>query len=178
MSSADVEHLGIRCSLPLRQRNTSKATFMVLFSDQPLVRDFPSAEVLEFHVSFQTQGKHIVFVENLLLQPCVLLPATLSRLSWRYSAQPLLMPVTPPSSATQLLQYFSSYHPNSCPIHLPCVLLPLDLLPKSASLPLSYPMPGSLFSFTHSLCRLNSRLQVSAFLVSPHKALCPSPSLF
>lgn len=71
MSSADVEHLDIRCSLPLRQRNTSKATFMVLFSDQPLVRDFPSAEVLEFHVSFQTQGKHIVFVENLLLQPCV-----------------------------------------------------------------------------------------------------------
>lgn len=57
--------------------------------------------------------------------------------------------------------------------------VPLDLLPKSPSLPLSSPMPGSLFSITHSLCRLNSRLQVSAFLVSPHKTFCcPSPLLF
>lgn len=111
MLSADVEHLGIRCSLQLRLRLTAKQQFIVV-SWPAISERFSQCWGSGISSFISYLGKTFVFLENLLLQPWLFLPATLSRFCCHSPAQPVLVPITPTCSAAQ---YFSF-----CPINLPC----------------------------------------------------------
>lgn len=54
MLSATVEYFGHKTFPATKTKEYQQNNSLWLFSDQSLVRDFPSAEILDFQVSFQT----------------------------------------------------------------------------------------------------------------------------